>query len=256
MTAEVLHPETTPGAATGTSEGDTPVSTPSRPVPLDRRTSPAGSLHADLAAASVGDEETWATTGRGVRLREVPFLTQVGIRAVPGTATRAQVEALLGAPLPTRAGATAAVPGTGGLLALWLSPDEYLLVGTTGGPEEPTGTEVVGQVCRTVAGTTEPGEGGGIATAAVLDLSANRTTFEVAGPSARDLLRTGVPLDVHPEVFAVGSAYVTTLGKVSVVLHRTGADTYRVMPRSSFAVHVGRWLIGAAAEFAVPAPPS
>lgn len=233
-----------------------------RAEPLHRRVSPAGHLAAAFAAAAVTDAES---DGRGIAFREIPFLTMVGLRAVPGSATRARLESLLGACLPQRVGTTSrlTVP-SGELTALWLSPDEFLLVGDEAATDAaaaaaeaeaedeaaaasaaPTGAEVEAFLARTVEGTP----------AAVLDLSANRTTLEISGSSARRVLEKGCPLDLHPTVFTIGTAVNTTLGKVSVILHRTAEDTYRVYPRSSFADHTGRWLIDAAVEFRVPEPP-
>ncbi|MDN6200770.1 MAG: sarcosine oxidase subunit gamma, partial [Micrococcaceae bacterium] len=49
------------------------------------RTSPVGYLARDMAAGSVAGE-------RGVALRELPFLTQIGLRVVPGSATARVME--------------------------------------------------------------------------------------------------------------------------------------------------------------------
>ena len=74
------------------------------------------------------------------------------------------------------------------------------------------------------------------------DLSANRTTFELTGPSARAVLEKGCPLDLHPRAFAVGPAYVTLIGSVPVILWKVADESYRILPRSSFADFLGRWL--------------
>lgn len=198
--------------------------------------SPAAHLAEVFAAATV-------TGARGVQLREVPFLTQIGIRVVPGTDAAAQVEARLGAALPTRCGqVTTAQPGTGaGVTVLWLSPDEFLAVGEQT-PAEQTPAELTGGLVDALAG--QPGS--------AIDLSANRTTFELSGPSARAVLEKGCPLDLHPRAFATGAAYVTQLGPVPVIMWKTGDDTFRLLPRSSFADFLGRWLVDAMAEFAAP----
>jgi sarcosine oxidase subunit gamma len=39
---------------------------------------------------------------------------------------------------------------------------------------------------------------------------------------------------------------------VPVLVWKTGEDAFRVLPRASFADHVGRWLIDAMREFAAP----
>ena len=88
-----------------------------------------------------------------------------------------------------------------------------------------------------------------------IDLSANRTTFELAGPSARAVLEKGCPLDLHPRTFEVGTAYLTLIGSVPVVLWKVADERYRILPRSSFADFLGRWLLDAMAEFKAPELP-
>ncbi len=190
-----------------------------------RRVSPAAHLTERFAAAEV-------TGPRAVSLREVPFLTMVGLRAVAGSEAAGRLEEALGIELPRRCGAVTAAPG---LSVLWLSPDEFLAVADRA-PADLT-AELV----------TALGDGPG----AVLDLSANRTTFALAGPSARSVLEKGCPLDLHPRSLAAGTAYLTMIGAVPVVLWKTGDDSFWILPRSSYADFLGRWLIDAMTEFAV-----
>ena len=46
----------------------------------------------------------------------------------------------------------------------------------------------------------------------VVDVSANRTTLELSGPPAREVLEKGCPLDLHPRAFGPGRAVSTTGG--------------------------------------------
>lgn len=187
------------------------------------RVGPAAHLGDRFAAAEVAGP-------RAVRIREVPFVTMVGVRALPGSPAATRIETLLGTPLPTACGGVAAGDGTH---VLWLSPDEFLVVG-----DRPP-AELTAVLVAALAG--EPGS--------VTDLSANRTTLELSGPSARAVLEKGCPLDLHPRAFGVGTAYLTTIGKVPVVLWKVADESYRIMPRSSFADFLGRWLVDAMAEF-------
>ncbi|WP_415855317.1 sarcosine oxidase subunit gamma [Sinomonas sp. G460-2] len=192
------------------------------------RRSPAAHLAPRFAEAEV-------TGARRVSLREVPFRTMVGLRAVPGSDAARRIEARLGTPLPARCGEVSV--GTGSSV-FWLAPDEFLVVSSTD-PAEATAAlaEALG---------AEPGS--------AVDLSANRTTFELSGTSARDVLEKGCPLDLHPRAFAVGAAYVTQLGPVPVLLWKTGPETWEVCPRASFADYLGRWLLDAMAEFKTAEP--
>lgn len=202
------------------------------------RRSPAAQLAGAFAAATVAG-------ARGVSVREIPFLTQLGVRAVAGSAGAAAIESALGVALPSRHGATTA---GGGYTVLWIGPDEFLAVGD----ETPTSAAEDRGPAEADRVGTALGEAGARTPGAVVDLSANRTTFELAGPSARAVLEKGVSFDLHPRHFAVGSAIATVLDHVPVLVWKTGEETFRVLPRASFADHVGRWLVDAMREFAVP----
>jgi sarcosine oxidase, subunit gamma len=199
-------------------------------LPLHLRHSPLAHLAEAMRDGEVAGE-------RGVALREIPFLTMVGLRAAPGSAAAAALEAAAGVPLPAKAGQTTGDPAT--TAVLWLGPDEYLLVA-------PDGSEAAAEL--TAALGSQPG--------AVVDLSANRTTLELAGPSARLVLEKGCHADLHPRVFGPGTAITTQLGPVPVLLWQTaerdGGQVYRIMPRASFADYTARWLLDAMTEFAAP----
>lgn len=195
---------------------------------LGHRRSPGHDLAAEMAAGS----------GEQVRLREVPFLTQVALRAVPGTPAADALEQRLGVPLPRRVGEVSSSP-VEDVAVLWLSPDEFLAVG----PDEAvTGVPTVEYAAR-LADALEPGPG------QVVDVSANRTTLELSGPRARDVLDKSCRLDLHPRVFPVGRAVATLLETTPVILWRTGEEVWRVMPRASFTTHVVRWLLDGMREF-------
>ena len=195
-----------------------------------RPVSPAAHLAEQFAAAEVSGP-------RAVRIREVPFLTMVGVRAVLGSPAAARIETRLGGPLPSACGA---VTTGDGVSVLWLSPDEFLVVSDEQQPA-PLTTALV----EALEG--EPGS--------ATDLSANRTTFELSGSAAREVLEKGCPLDLHPRTFAVGTAYMTLIGSAPVILWKVSEELYRISPRSSFADFLGRWLLDAMLEFKGPEIP-
>jgi sarcosine oxidase subunit gamma len=103
---------------------------------------------------------------------------------------------------------------------LWLGPDEFLLVGD-GPPVEST-----------------------------VDVSANRTTLELSGPHARDVLEKGCTLDLHPRAFHAGRCAQTNLARAQVILWQTAdAPVYRLLVRASFARYLADWLTDAASEY-------
>ena len=178
-----------------------------------------------------------STTGeRGVALREVPFLGMVSIRVQPGSRAFTRLGERLGAGLPEGCGR---VTSSGRHSTLWLGPDEWLVVSET------DGAVLAAELRDVLAGDR----------GSVVDVSANRTTLELSGPAAREALEKGCPVDLHPRSFRPGTAVATTLGRVPVLLWQTDETTYRVLPRSSFADYVTRWLLDAITEFSGPRVP-
>lgn len=175
------------------------------------------------------------TGDRAVQLVEIPFLTMVSVRIDPDSTGARGLGEALGAPLPRRVGETSQ---TGGHTALWLSPDEWLVVSESD-------AEVLVDRLRAAAGDTP---------AQVLDLSANRTVIEVTGPGARSVLEKGCPADLHPRAFTNGTAILTSLARVPVLLWKLDADRFRVLPRASLAQYVAVWLLDAVREFAPASP--
>jgi sarcosine oxidase subunit gamma len=164
-----------------------------------------------------------------VGLVEAPFVGMVGLRVDPTGPASARVTGVLGAPLPASCGD---VTAAGAHYVLWLGPDEWLVV---------TGTDAVALADQLAAAL---GDDPGLA----LDVSANRTVLELSGPRARDVLQKGCPADLHPRSFRAGHAVSTTLARVPVLLWQTGEESYRLLPRSSFADYVARWLLDAMVE--------
>nr|WP_260408088.1 sarcosine oxidase subunit gamma family protein [Planomonospora venezuelensis] len=115
---------------------------------------------------------------------------------------------------------------------LRLGPDWWLVAGGPAGGDD--GATAGGADPAAAAG---PGPG--------VDVSAQWAVVELAGPGVRDVLMTGCPIDLHPEVFTTGSHTRTLLGRVPVVLHRVGPDVYRVLAGSSLAGYLAEWLLDA-----------
>lgn len=201
-----------------------------------RRHSPAEHLWTDFSVGTVAGEH-------GVSLREVPFQAMVGIRVDPLSEAGVAIGALTGG-LPVTAGKVTsgpAVSGGAGTSTLWLAPDEFLVVG----PEEAT----PGTLAEALVAALADGEGQAI------DLSSNRTTFELAGPSARAVLEKSCAADLHPRSFTTGTAITTEIGKIPTILWKAGDESFFIFPRSSFADYLGRWLLDGMHEFAAGSEP-
>jgi sarcosine oxidase subunit gamma len=185
-------------------------------------------------AGAARDLMDGAVTGeRNVRVSEWRFTTMVSLRVDPASPTAGALEAVLGARLPRSAGE---VTGQALHSVIWQGPDEWLVVSQA--PAAGLVAALVDAVVR-VDGH-----------AAVVDVSANRTVVELKGTAARAVLEKGCPLDLHPRAFGPGRAVSTTLARIPLVLWQVGPESYRLLPRSSFADYVARWLLDAAQEFA------
>ncbi len=186
------------------------------------RRSPLAHLAADLGDAG----------GNAVTLRERPFLAQLDLRLGDDEAARAAVSEVIGAPLPIAGGTTAHAAEC---TALWLGPDEWLLVGAPG--TEAALAERLSDALRE-------------SFASVVDVSANRTAIEIAGPCARDVLEKGCSLDLHPRAFHAGNCAQTMVARAQVVLEQeTEEPAYRLFVRASFSAYLAAWLMDASMEF-------
>ncbi|WP_020497385.1 sarcosine oxidase subunit gamma [Sciscionella marina] len=181
------------------------------------RTSPLGEREAEFAAS-------------GMDIREAGFRAMVNVRVDSASAAADAIGIALGVPLPV-------VPNTvcgGERAAVWLGPDEWLIYGADG--DTPRITALATEALGPVSGS-------------VLDLSANRTTIEISGARAREVLAKGCALDLHPRVFGEGHCAQTLIGKTQVLLWQYGnAPDYRILVRASFANYLADWLLDAAAS--------
>jgi sarcosine oxidase subunit gamma len=113
-------------------------------------------------------------------------------------------------------------PNTTGGRALWLGPDEWLVIGAR--------------------------EDDFPDSAAAVEVSANRVCLELAGDDVENVLARGCSLDLHPTVFAPGRCAQTLLAKAQVILHRRDAETFRILVRPSYAPYLRAWLEDAIAR--------
>ncbi|MFD3564793.1 sarcosine oxidase subunit gamma [Streptomyces sp. NPDC058686] len=203
----------------------------------DARTGPLALRVSPLAHLAQRMNDAAVTGARGVTLTELPFAPMVNVRVSPASAAAARLEKTLGAPLPREYGETTS---SGAHTAFWLGPDEWLVLSRA------EATSVAAELREALA--ADPGS--------VVDVSANRTTLELSGPVARQVLEKGCPLDLHPRVFGPGRAVSTTVGPIALLLWQVDdGPTYRLLPRSSFADYLARWLIDAMSEYRGPELP-
>lgn len=162
-----------------------------------------------------------------VRLTPAPHAARASLRAHPEAV--AALSSALGVTLPARPKASASANG---ITALWLGPDEWLLIG-------PDGTDFVGLAARA-----------NVLHSAV-DISHRNIGIMVSGPGARVAINSACPHDLTDASFPVGACTRTVFGKMEIVLHRESEDTYRVECWRSFADYCFGMLAEGAADAAL-----
>jgi sarcosine oxidase, subunit gamma len=171
-----------------------------------------------------------------VRIRHLAPLSQVDVRFDPSDGDLVdRVSRALAGPPPVVADSVTAT--TDGLAHwLWLGPDEWLVVGQEGAPEDSAhGIELA---LRAAAGD---------AFLTTVDVSANRIGLEVAGPDAQALLAFGCALDLDHPAFGAARCAQTLVARAAVILWQVDElPTYRLLVRPSFAAYLHAWLEDAA----------
>lgn len=100
--------------------------------------------------------------------------------------------------------------------ALWLGPDEWLLLGPPG--------------------TLDPAIA--VQGAAVVDIAHRQIGLTLGGPGASDALAAGCPLDLHISAFPYGMCTRTVFGKAEIVLWRQSETRFHLEVWRSFAGYV------------------
>ena len=161
-------------------------------------------------------------------LAEAPPAARFILRG--GESVRVACGMAFGVEPPSRLGPAG---GSEGRAALWLGPDEWLLI-ADGAPD-------IGGVLESVLDGTAH---------SLVDVSHRQIGLIAGGPAAARVLNAGCPLDLDPHAFPVGFATRTLFDKVEVVLWRRAETTFHVEVWRSFAPY----LLGSLAEAARGAP--
>jgi sarcosine oxidase subunit gamma len=159
-----------------------------------------------------------------VSIEQSAFASRIALRAKEDAV--GPLSTALGLVLPTRP-KTSSVSGLRS--ALWLGPDEWLVIDQSGGD--------LMAVCATVD-----------AIHSSADISHRNTAFIVSGEDAADVLNAGCPQDLSLAAFPVGAVSRTLFGKAEVVIFRVTEDTFRLECWRSFAEYVGGLLGEAVSE--------
>lgn len=118
--------------------------------------------------------------------------------------------------------------------ALWLGPDESLLICANRDSEElhrTLSTQLSGQHFQLTL------------------LSDALVVYELKGSYVREILAKGCALDLHVSVFLPGQCAQFNLDRVTVILMCETVNSFRLICRTSFADYVETWLKDAAIEY-------
>jgi sarcosine oxidase subunit gamma len=122
---------------------------------------------------------------------------------------------------------------TGRRSALWLGPDEWLILAPVTDP-------VAASLTQAMQGHVH----------SLVDVSHRQCAIELSGAAAADVLNAGCPLDLDETAFPIGMCTRTLLAKSEIVLWRVATDTFHLEVARSFAPYVRDFLREAARDYA------
>jgi sarcosine oxidase subunit gamma len=165
-------------------------------------------------------------SAKSVKLAVLGPAHRIALRAPAASIT--ELSRALGVALPVKPKSSAA---RGSRAALWLGPDEWLVMDD--GAKDPA------EDCAKVK-----------ALHSAVGISHRNVGITVAGPGAANTINAGCPQDLSLAAFPVGACSRTILGKIEIVLWRTGADAFRVECWRSFSDYAWTFLTEAARDAA------
>ena len=167
-----------------------------------------------------------------VAIRELTRWQTIDLRVAPGTAAQAAVAEALGMDLPVKTGQIIAKTFTNGteVQALCLAPDWYLITG-------------LDETAQQLAPLKEQLH------FSAVDVSGQRTFIELEGPHAREVLAHLWEQDLRDKNFPVNGVSQGLMAKAPVIVCHMAPLRYRVLVRSSFALHLWKLLVDAAEEY-------
>ena len=179
-----------------------------------------------LEGINVGTADT-------VAIRELPGLHTIDLRVTPASVTHAAVTETLGMDLPVKPGQMQSkFVSSGEVHAMCLAPDWWLIVGL----------QEAEQKLRLLLLQNNYH-------LSVVDVSGQRTTIELEGPNVREVLAHLWDQDLREKSFPVASVSQGLMAKAPVIVCHIAPFRYRVMVRSSFALHLWKTLVDAAEEW-------
>lgn len=166
------------------------------------------------------------TSATSVKVEVLPPAERMSLRAPE--ASVAALSKALGVTLPKQQKTSASKAGR---TALWLGPDEWLIIDEAGKDPLADCTDVT-------------------ALHSAVGISHRNIAIGVTGAGAVATINAGCPQDLSLDAFPVGAASRTILGKTEIVLLRKAPDDFRVECWRSFSDYVFTFLSEAARDAA------
>ena len=171
-------------------------------------------------------------TAATVVIRELPGLHTIDLRVAPASDAYTAVAEAMGINLPGKPGQALqlSIPSGAEANTLCLAPDWWLIVGFQEAEQQ-------------LAPLRDKHH------FSLVDVSGQRTTIELEGPKVRELLAQLWEQDLREKNFPVATVSQGLMAKAPVILFHIAPFRYRVMVRSSFALHLWKALVDSAEEW-------
>ena len=165
-------------------------------------------------------------------LRALPSAARHILRGAPAVLTAAGDALGLSLSMPA-----CRVSLNGTRAALWLGPDERLLLG-----EEPSAPDTASRLDAALRELPH----------SLVEVSHRQVALAIEGAHATTVLAAGCPLDLDGAAFPVGMCTRTVFGKAEIVLWRVAEDGFHLEVWRSFAAYVSGDIAEAARDCGVP----
>ncbi|MFM2393843.1 MAG: hypothetical protein RLZZ546_1825 [Bacteroidota bacterium] len=173
-----------------------------------------------LSGKNIGSVDT-------VTIREKAGVPAFDLRVSPNSEAQKAIVEALGIRLPVKTG-QAILTSASHLLCL--APDWWLLVG-------------MNQIDVKLSSLVDAHH------LSIVNVTGQRTTIEIKGPNAREVLSHLWEQDLRNKSFPIGSVSQGIMAKSQVIVYRLDEDCYQIMVRASFAKHLWMSLEDAAIEW-------
>ena len=117
--------------------------------------------------------------------------------------------------------------------AIWLSPDEWMLVSNRTVNKENNNYEIEKLLFNKISKTN---------LGSVTDVTDQLVTINLSGEKIFDLLSTGCPFDFNNFKSKKGASTQTLLAQIDVIIHHKEINSVNLFVRRSFSEHLMSWI--------------